>query len=201
MIPTPTSGDEPADTTPLEAEDLEQLIPTHIATRADLNAVERDNMLAARLWAFTGRPIADVSALFNLTVIDDIHRRMFGNVWQWAGRRRTRATNIGVHPSQTGTELREALDDALFWHDRATFDPIERAVRVHHRLVLIHPYVNGNGRHARFVADLYLHIIGEPTMMWNSDESEESDTRADYIAALRLADNGDYSQLIAYASS
>lgn len=166
MTSTPLWGDEPPDTTPLEAEELEQLIPTDVATRADLNAVERDNILAARLWAFTGRPIAAIDALFELTTIDDIHRRMFASVWRWAGRRRTTATNIGVDPAQIVAQLGDALDDARFWHDHAIFDPAERAVRVHHRLVLVHPYVNGNGRHARFVADLYLHLFGVAPLPW-----------------------------------
>lgn len=201
MTPTVLGEDDPPDTTPLEAEDLEQLIPTDVATRADLNAVERDNILAARLWAFTERPFATVGALLHETAIDGIHRRMFGDVWRWAGKRRIRATNIGVHPTRIVQQLRDALDDATFWHEHATFDSVERAVRLHHRLVLVHPYVNGNGRHARFVADLYLHVNGEPLLPWKPDESEGSETRSEYIAALRMADAGDYSRLVAYAST
>ena len=201
MTSSPLWGEEPPDATPLTAEDMEQLLPTDVATRADLNAVERDNILAARLWAFTARGIAGVDALFELATVDDIHRRMFGNVWSWAGRRRTRVTNIGVDPTRIVTQLRNALADAQYWHDNSIFDPVERAVRIHHRLVFIHPYVNGNGRHARFVADLYLHLIGEPTLPWKPDESDPSASRTAYIAALRKADEGEYSQLIAYASS
>ena len=193
-------GVDPPGATPLEAEDFEKLIPTDIATRSELNAVERDNIVAARLWAFTGRPIVDVRQLFETTMVDEIHRRMFGNVWRWAGKRRTRATTIGVTPTQIVTQLKDTLEDARYWHDNATFDPVEAAVRIHHRLVFVHPFVNGNGRHARLVADLYLHIVDGSTLRWRPDESEPSDSRAAYIAALRKADNGDYSQLIAYAS-
>lgn len=201
MTPSVLGEGDPPDTTPLEAGDVEQLIPTDVATRADLNAVERDNILAARLWAFTEHPFTTVDALLHETAIDDIHRRMFGNVWRWAGKRRARATNIGVEPTQIVSELRNALDDAKFWHEHASFDSVERAVRLHHRLVLVHPFVNGNGRHARFVADLYRHVNAEPPLPWQPDVSAASETRTAYIAALLMADAGDYSRLVAYASS
>ena len=162
--------------------------------------MERDNILSARLWAFDGRPVAGVERLLRIDTIDSIHRRMFADVWKWAGARRVRVTNIGVEPSQIVEELRKALDDAEYWHDNGVFDPIEIAVRLHHRLVFIHPYVNGNGRHARFVADLYLHTIGWPALSWRSDESEVVDSRFANIQSLRLADSGDYAELIAYSS-
>jgi Fic-DOC domain mobile mystery protein B len=132
-------------------------------------------------------------------MVDEIHRRMFGNVWKWAGKRRTRITSIGVAPAQIVTQLKDALEDARYWHDNETFDPVEAGVRIHHRLVFVHPYVNGDGRHARLVADPYLHLTGGTTLRWGPDEAEPSDGRADYVAALRNADEGDYSQLIAYA--
>lgn len=84
------------------------------------------------------------------------------------GRRRTNVTKVGVDPAQIVTKLREALDDSQFWHNNEIFDPIETAVRIHHRLVQVDPYVNGNGRDARFVADLYLHLVGEPDLPWGT---------------------------------
>lgn len=196
----PDWGDDPPGATPLDPDEFDQLIPTDVATRADLNAVERDNILSGRLWAFTNRGISDADTLLRTTTLDALHRRMFGNVWKWAGKRRTSDPNIGVEPTQIVTKLTDALDDARYWHDQDTFDRIEVAIRIHHRLVQVHPYVNGNGRHARFVADLYLHVIGEPVLPWRPDESGTSDSRARYIAALQLADRGDYSELIAYAA-
>ena len=127
-------------------------------------------------------------------------QRRFGNVWKWAGKRRTKATTIGVTPTQIVTQLKDTLDDVRYWRDHETFNPVETAVRVDHRLVFVHPDVNGNGRHARLVADLYLHIVDGSSLRWGPDESEASDSRAAYIAALRKADQGDYSQLIVYAT-
>lgn len=198
---TPNWGDEPPGATPLGPDEFDQLIPTDVATRADLNAVERDNILSARLWAFTQRSISDADALLQTKTLDAIHGRMFGNVWRWAGKRRTKDTNIGAAPAQIVTRLKDALDDARYWHDHATFDRIETAVRIHHRLVQVHPYVNGNGRHARFVADLYLHVIGEAALPWRPAASDASEDRARYISALQVADRGDYSALVAYATT
>jgi Fic-DOC domain mobile mystery protein B len=193
-------GGEPSGATPLGPDETDLLIPTDVATRADLNAVERDNILSARLWAFSRRGIVDADTLLQTTTLDAIHRRMFGNVWKWAGKRRTRDTNIGSDPAEIVMRLKDVLDDARYWHDHNTFDRIETAVRIHHRIVQVHPYVNGNGRHARFVADLYLHVNGEDTLPWRPDESDTSVGRATYISALQLADRGDYAALIAYAA-
>ncbi len=197
---TPNWGHEPPGATPLGVEEFDQLIPTDVATRADLNAVERDNILSARIWAFIRSRPSDVDTLLAIPKLDDIHRRMFGDVWKWAGKRRTRHTNIGVDPASVVTHLQDACDDARYWHRNDVFGTIERAVRIHHRLVQVHPYVNGNGRHARFVADLYLHVTGESPLPWKPDESDTSASRAMYIAALQHADQGDYSKLITYAA-
>ena len=184
----------------LGPDELDRLIPTDVATRGDLNAVERDNILSARVWAFSQRGIVDADTLLQTRTLDAIHRRMFSNVWKWAGTRRTRDTNVGVDPAEIVVRLKDALDDARYWHDHNTFDRIETAVRIHHRIVQVHPYVNGNGRHARFVADLYLHVNGEGTLSWRPDESNTPASRAAYISALQLADRGEYASLIAYAA-
>ncbi len=194
-------GAEPSGATPLDPDEFGLLIPTDVATRDDLNAVERDNILSARVWAFTQRGIADADALLSVSALDAIHRRMFGNVWRWAGKRRTKDTNIGVDPAHIVTRLKDAIDDARYWHGHNTFDRIETAVRIHHRIVQVHPYVNGNGRHARFVADLYLHVTGEAVLPWSDGQPDASTSRSAYIAALRLADGGDYAALIAYAAA
>jgi Fic-DOC domain mobile mystery protein B len=193
-------GDEPPGATSLGPEEFDLLIPTDVATRADLNAVERDNIVSARLWAFSRRGIVDADTLLQTTTLDVIHRRMFGNVWKWAGKRRTRDTNIGADPAEIVTRLTDVLNDARYWHHHHTFARIETAVRIHHRIVQVHPYVNGNGRHARLIADIYLHVNGENALPWRPDDSDTSTSRATYSSALQLADQGDYSALVAYAA-
>ncbi len=196
-----TIGPEPDGATPLEEEDLVDLIPEFVATRGDLNVVEFDNIAKALPWATdqarTGGPerVLDYSFLFTL------HRRMFEDVWRWAGTQRRRATNIGVDWSQITILTKQALDDAIWWHDNDTFDADERAVRIHHRLVDVHPFPNGNGRCTRLLADLYLTAIGHPIFTWGAGGTidEEGDVRQRYLDALLSADRDGYGRLIGFA--
>jgi len=196
-------GEDPPNTTPLSADDLNGLIPTFIASRADLDRAEQMNIEVATRWAFGDRPVAHSPVLFTRAFIDQIHIRMFGDVWRWAGRQRAGQTNIGVATHQIATQLQLLLDDALFWHVNKIYQEDELAVRLHHRLVSIHPYVNGNGRHSRFVADLYLHINQFERLTWGQlvEQSSEAEIRKAYIAALRRADDGDIESLLAFARS
>jgi Fic-DOC domain mobile mystery protein B len=131
---------DPPGATPLTPEDVEGLLPTWVATRADLNQVEQANIEAAVRWAFVGRkPVSRVEDLLTPQFSDRVHRRMFGDVWTWAGKRRRRLTNIGVDPTEITTQMKLALDDALYWHANGVFEPAELAVRIHHRLVCVHP--------------------------------------------------------------
>lgn len=198
---TDLPGDDPTGATPLTVDDVDGLLPTFIATRADLNLAEQANIEAATLWAFGRRRVASVDRLLTIEFSDRVHRRMLGDVWQWAGRHRTQLTNIGVDPQQISTLMKLLFDDARYWHDHGTYEPAQRAVRLHHRLVSVHPYRNGNGRHARFMADVYLHITGEPRLTWGTGTNIGIDvtTRDEYIAALQAADRGDIHPLLGLA--
>jgi Fic-DOC domain mobile mystery protein B len=154
-------GDDAA--TPLEPEERTQLIPTYITTRAQLNEAEQINITEADDWAFARKRDA-LSEDFLL----GLHRRMFRKVWRWAGSFRTTERNIGVEAYKIGVELRMLLDDARFWIENATYTPDEIAVRFHHRLVWIHPFPNGNGRHARMAADLLAVSLSRPRFTWGS---------------------------------
>jgi Fic-DOC domain mobile mystery protein B len=175
---------------------------TWVATRADLNQVEQANIESAVRWAFVGRkPVGRVDRLLAPQFSDQVHKRMFGEVWAWAGTRRRRLTNIGVDPIQIAPEMKLAFDDALFWHVDEVFEPAELAVRLHHRLVSVHPYPNGNGRHTRLMADLYLHVTGERRLTWGGGSPLGSSTvdRSQYIDALQTADAGDIAPLLQFA--
>ena len=195
---------DPPGATPLTPDDLDGLMPTWLSTRADLNLVEQTNIEAAVLWAFVGRkPVGSVGALLTPQFSDRLHKRMFRDVWTWAGTRRRLVTNIGVDPAQITNQMQLALDDAIFWHENGTFAPNELAVRIHHRLVCVHPYPNGNGRQTRLLADLYLHITNRPRLTWGGGAplgSADVD-RARYIDALLAANAGDIEPLVAFATT
>ena len=178
-------GEEIDGSTPLTEEEFEQLIPSYITLRYELNEAEQANILEAVEWAFLRK--RDV---LSERFLDNLHKRMLGRVWRWAGKHRQLNKNIGVDAYRIPAELRQLLEDCRYWIDNATYEPDEIAVRFHHRLVWIHPYPNGNGRHARLATDLLLVGLGRKPFSWGRvNLVDASKTRTEYIAALRAADN------------
>ena len=199
-------GPEPVGATPIEAEDLDGLIPDFVATRADLNQVEFENIANALPWAMRQARVGGAPRLFESAFVFELHRRMFGDVWTWAGSQRRRETNIGVPPHQIPMALRQGLDDARYWHEHDVYPIDHRAARIHHRLVVVHPFPNGNGRCTRLIADLYLQSVGSPPFSWATgrlDGGAEAlrDVRRAYAAALDAAPADDYAALVAFARS
>lgn len=196
MTDTLFDGDDDA-ATPLTAEEREALIPTYITLRRELNEAEQIGIADADRWAFArARDVLDERFLRAL------HKRMFGKVWRWAGDYRTTARNIGVDAYRVITELHQLLGDVRFWVEHQTYPADEIAVRFHHRLVFIHPFPNGNGRHARVAADLLAMRLGEPRFTWGRvNLTEPKATRAAYVAALRAADAHNIASLLAFARS
>lgn len=192
-----THDEEPDDAMPLNPEERDGLIPSHVTLRRELNELEQQNILAADIWAFTRRR-KPVSEAFG----QNLHRRMFGRVWRWAGDYRTTDKNIGVRHREVPARLREALDNAGYWIEHRTFPPDEIALRFHHALVWIHPFPNGNGRWSRLMADLLVVSLGQPRFTWGRKSlASPNETRRAYIAALKAADNHDFAALLAFARS
>jgi Fic-DOC domain mobile mystery protein B len=198
-----TIGPEPDRAKPLEEEDLLDLIPQFVATTDDLNLVEFDNITKALPWALDQARTGGAELVLDYTFRFVLHRRMFEDVWKWAGTQRRRVANIGVEPSQIAMQTKQTLDDATWWHHNNVFDVDERAARIHRRLVAVHPFPNGNGRCTRLVADLYLTAIGHPIFSWGAGGSldEDGDVRSRYLEAVHAADGDDYGPLVAFAQA
>lgn len=183
--------------TPLTAEEREQLIPSYITLRHELNEAEQVNIGKALRWANARR--RDV---LHQDFLSDLHKRMFGDVWRWAGQYRTTARNIGVEAYRIAVEVRQTIDDARYWVDHETYSPDEIAVRYSHRLVAIHPFPNGNGRFSRLVGDLLGRQLGQPPFTWGrANLVDAGETRRRYVEALRAADNHDLEPLLLFARS
>ena len=181
--------------TPLTPEEMRDLIPAHVAYRRELNEAEQENIVRAQEWALTRRrdPLSE-------KFVKDLHRRMLGDVWRWAGKFRTSARNIGIEYWQIPVALRQLLDDARAWIAYGTYPPDEIAVRLHHRLVLIHPFPNGNGRHARLMADLLAMQLGRDRFSWGRASLRAAGVaRGRYMEALRAADGHDIGPLLDFA--
>jgi len=198
-----TIGPEHSGAAPIAPEDLEGLIPDFVATRADLNVVEFENITKALPWARRRARVLGPEGTLDYGFMMELHRRMFGDVWTWAGTPRRRETSIGVAPYLIPAQCHHRLDDAKFWHAEAIFEPDELAARIHCRLVSVHPFVNGNGRCTRLLADLYLESIAAQPLTWGgTDLDADGSGRERYIAALvKAASTDDYTDLVQFARS
>ncbi|MEX2528287.1 MAG: mobile mystery protein B [Gemmatimonadota bacterium] len=192
---------EPSGTTPLDPDEAEGLLHGHVSTREELNELEEANIQLGLEWAqrravMTSRPVDVLTERF----LFELHRRMFAEVWDWAGKVRQTNKNLGVDRIEVRAEVRKLVDDARFWQENGTYPSDELAVRFHHRLVFIHPFPNGNGRHARLMADLVVQQAGRPPFSWGSQSlTSTSELRSTYICALQEADRGDLASLVRFA--
>jgi len=189
---------EADDATPLDPALRGDLIQTWITIRADLNEAEEENIVDGAAWARRRR--GGVETLLNEDFSKSLHKQMFGEVWKWAGGYRQNELNIGIAPHLVSAEMPVMFDNARFWVENKTFPPDEIAVRLHHRLTQIHGFPNGNGRHARMMADLLIEKFGGNPFTWGSGSIHDTGTlRTTYINALKAADNHDFGPLLAFA--
>lgn len=185
--------------TPLEEEEKEGLLISTIATRGELDEFEQQNIEKAILWTLKRRFKPDI--ILTEKFIRDVHKKMYSDVWAWAGEFRKTNKNIGVDKWQIPTALKSLLDDAKFWMYNNTFPPNEIAVRFKHRIVSIHCFANGNGRHSRLMADIIIEkVFKQPVFTWGAaDMVKQGDTRAAYLKAIKAADAGNIEPLVQFA--
>ncbi|MBO9196040.1 mobile mystery protein B [Rhizobium sp. 16-449-1b] len=192
---------EPEDATPLEPQEREGLLQSWITHRKDLNEAEQENIVEAAAWARRLRRLS-LERLLSVDFMQAFHKRMFGDVWQWAGTFRTTERNIGIQAYRIAMELAALLDDVRFWIEHDTYPRDEIAIRFHHRLVAIHPFPNGNGRHARLAADLLVERLGGELFSWGGGSlADVGELRARYVGALKAADDHDIGPLLEFARS
>jgi Fic-DOC domain mobile mystery protein B len=203
--------------TPLDEEEKEGLLIPTIATRGELDEFEQQNIEQAVQWTL-GRSFKP-DTIFTEEFVRIVHKRMYADVWAWAGEFRKTNKNIGIDKWQIPTELRYLLGDIRYWHENNTYPPDEIALRFKHRIVSIHCFPNGNGRHSRLMADIIIEkIYKQPVFSWGAALSlsmgaanlssevpvlslSKDDTRTAYLKAVKTADKGDYSLLLAFARS
>jgi len=194
-----TDFEYPAGATPIDPDEADGLLLTHITSRGELNLWEQRNIADAMDWARKTGP----TDILNEKFVRDLHRRMFNTVWRWAGEFRRSDKNIGVPWPEIRTGLSNFFDDVQFWLERREESDDEIAVRFHHRLVSIHPFPNGNGRHARLMTEIFQeNVLHCPRFTWGGRNlSKSGETRTRYIEALQGADGGDSGPLIEFARS
>ncbi|MBX9647301.1 MAG: mobile mystery protein B [Xanthobacteraceae bacterium] len=189
---------EPNDATPLDPALRGDLIQTWVTTRADLNEAEEENIIKGAAWARRRR--GGTEALLSEDFSKSLHKQMFGEVWKWASTYRQIELNIGIAPHLVAAEMPVLFDNARFWVEHKTYSPDEIAVRLHHRLTQIHGFPNGNGRHARMMADLLIEKLGGKPFTWGSGSIHDTGTlRTTYVNALQAADDHDFGPLLEFA--
>jgi Fic-DOC domain mobile mystery protein B len=195
-------GDQPEGATLLPHDRREGLRLSWVTSMDDLNEAEAENILGATT-KWYGRRNA-LETLLDDKTVRDLHRDMLGDVWTWAGTYRLRGVNVGiVAPAEVPLAVRNLVEDAKYWFaEDSSMDVDRAAVEFHHRLVLIHPFANGNGRHSRLLTDLLLRAAGVVAFAWGSSKlAAAGDVRARYIAALKKADDGDHTALLEFVRS
>lgn len=192
----------PQGATALDPDELNGLIPTFVSTQGELNTVEKENIKEATVWVHgkNHKNILNVKFLYGL------HKKMLGEVWTWAGEQRTSAKNIGVDWQQIPTQLHELLQNTKYWIGNKTYSWDEIAARFHYKLVEIHVFPNGNGRHARLMTDILMEANGQKQLSWGTRGSSdiidvEGELRNEYISALQEADFRKYNRLIKFMRS
>lgn len=188
-----------AGNTPLDPSEAEGLIP-NLSTQAELNEFEARNILEAAVWARTNPRV--LKNLLDVDFLRLLHRQMFRRTWRWAGRYRVTQKSIGVEAFKISTELKNLVDDVKVWIEFQSYETDEIIARFHHRLVQIHPFPNGNGRHARLAAELLALKLNAPMLSWGANSNKPMiETRQHYIEALQAADQHDYSKLLKFVRS
>lgn len=191
------NDDAPEGATPLDPDERAGLKLKHVTTRGELDELEQANIQAGLQWLSRSRR----KDMLHDDFLRLLHKQLLGEVWEWAGTYRQTEKNIGIDPLLIGVQLRTLVDDARYWAEHKTYQPLEAAARFHHRLVQIHPFPNGNGRHARISADLYLEqYFDHAPVEWahGFDLQADNERRTVYISALRAADGGDYAPLLEF---
>ncbi|QEH43531.1 mobile mystery protein B [Chitinophaga sp. XS-30] len=189
--------------TPLDEDEKEGLLIPSVTTRGELDEVEQRNIEEAIRWTVQRRKKFTANEVLTEAFVQELHVKMLGEVWRWAGSFRNSNKNIGVDKYQIGIELRILLDDCKYWMDNNIYGSDEIAIRFKHRIVSIHCFANGNGRHSRLIADVIIEkIFGGEVFTWGRQNLvSHNEYRALYLAALRAADRGDFEPLIRFARS
>ena len=187
--------------TPLDEDEKEGLLIPTIATREELDEFEQNNIEESMQWVFSRSLKAEV--ILTEKFICNLHKRMYGEVWEWAGKFRRTDKNLGIDKWQIPTALKSLCDDTLLWIQNETFIPDEVALRFKHRIVSIHCFPNGNGRHSRLMADIVISKVYKMQLFsWGTDDLiQEGKARSNYLNAVRAADNGNFEQLLKFARS
>jgi Fic-DOC domain mobile mystery protein B len=185
--------------TPLDEDEKEGLLIKTVSTRRELDEFEQTNIQQAIEWTIKNKFTRDQILTEEFILL--VHKKMFDEVWEWAGSKRKSNKNIGVDKYKISVEIKNLLEDCKYWIENKTYNHDEIAIRFSHRLVKIHVFPNGNGRHSRLIADILIsNLFNKPVFTWGkSDLSKKGDIRKKYLQAIYNADKGLLKPLIDFS--
>lgn len=187
--------------TPIDEDEKNDLKVRGLTLKSELDELEQVNIEESIKWSL--KLTLSIEEIICEQFVKELHQKMYGKVWKWAGKFRSTNKNIGVDKYSIGIELRQLCDDFNYWHSHDIYLPKERAIRFKHRIVQIHCFPNGNGRHSRLIADIIMSkIYKEDFFHWRGTRNltEASDIRSDYLFALREADKGNFEHLMQFST-
>jgi Fic-DOC domain mobile mystery protein B len=187
--------------TPLDEDETEGLLIKSITTRGELDEFEQQNIERAIEWTLARK--FKKEQIISEDFVKELHKRMLNDVWAWAGEFRKSEKNIGVKPHLIGVSLKALVEDSLYWVENGTYSEEEIAVLFKHRIVNIHCFANGNGRHSRLIADVIVsHIFGKPVFSWGrTNLVNKGNARTEYLTAIRAGDGGNIQPLVSFAKA
>ena len=185
--------------TPLNENEIEGLLIDTITTQEELDEHEQLNIEQAVQWIILNK--FKLETILTEKFIKKVHKKMFDNTWRWAGIFRKSEKNLGVEWIKIGIELKYLIDDTKYWIENKTFSADQIAIRFKHRIVQIHCFSNGNGRHSRIMADIIIEMIFKKYIFtWHYSNMVKGDAiRKKYIIAVQEADKGNIYPLIDFA--
>ena len=182
--------------------DTSGLLLEHLSTTTARNAAETEAISRAYdKYVFRARRKKQGTEWLTDDFIRRVHADMLGTIWEWAGKYRQTKFNLGVDPHLIREQIKLFTEDFLYWNGtESTMSVIEIAARIQHRLTNIHPFTNGNGRHARLITDIFLHSRKLPIPQWPQIQlmAQGNEIGEQYITAMKKADNGDINDLIQF---
>ena len=171
--------------TPLPPELQKGLISKNVQTIGELDEYEEQNIAEGMVW------LEDSNAnSLNYSFWLRLHKKLFGNVWNWAGE--IRSHDLGnadfLYPEKVRPALMQLIGDAEYWFKNDTYPKKETIARIHEKLLTIHPFANGNGRWSRILTEYICKQNKIDIPKWNlKSKDDPQKRRKEYIEAVELA--------------
>lgn len=182
--------------TPLDPDQIRGIKFSHLVNMGELDEVEDLNIQKGLEWL--NRQKGD--DYLSMEFLCKLHEKLFGDVWKWAGTFRKVEVNLSkIKYYDVGPQLKMFFEDAKLWIEGGRMSWDEISAEMHHRLIAIHPFPNGNGRTTRIYTEYVQKRNKQAVTSWKASLNHDpKERRRVYIKSLQQADKGDFRPLIEF---